>query len=153
MENAEIPVGKSNNTHHSIWSTSEIMGFWSKWCIFITPFGIYSWCSYILHVIHLLLRQPKSFQTNLTVLIEQYWCWILNNYSSSARWIWDDRYIANEARSAELPIIISYPTSARWIIVLLKTIRKYFLDLADFALQEQPEDNLMVAVSRAWYNC
>ena len=26
------------------------------------------------------------------------------------------------------------------------------LDLSDFALQEQPEDNLMVAISRAWYN-
>ena len=26
------------------------------------------------------------------------------------------------------------------------------LDIADFALQEQPEDNLMVAISRAWYN-
>ena len=26
------------------------------------------------------------------------------------------------------------------------------LDRADFALQEQPEDNLMVATSRAWYN-
>ena len=26
------------------------------------------------------------------------------------------------------------------------------LDLADFALQEQPEDNLMLAISRAWYN-
>ena len=26
------------------------------------------------------------------------------------------------------------------------------LDLADFALQEQPEDNLMVAISWAWYN-
>ena len=26
------------------------------------------------------------------------------------------------------------------------------LDLADFALQEQPEDNLMVAISGAWYN-
>ena len=57
----EIPVGKSNGTHHSIWSTSEIMGFWSKWYIFITPFGIYSWCSYILHVIHLLLRQGEHF--------------------------------------------------------------------------------------------
>ena len=30
MENPEIPVGKSNGTHHSIWSTSEIMSFWSK---------------------------------------------------------------------------------------------------------------------------
>ena len=26
------------------------------------------------------------------------------------------------------------------------------LDLTDFAVQEQPEDNLMVAISRAWYN-
>ena len=26
------------------------------------------------------------------------------------------------------------------------------LDLADFALQEQSEDNLMVAISRPWYN-
>ena len=26
------------------------------------------------------------------------------------------------------------------------------LDLADSALQEQPEDNLMVAISWAWYN-
>ena len=30
MENPEIQVGKSNGAHHSIWSTSEIMGFWSK---------------------------------------------------------------------------------------------------------------------------
>ena len=26
------------------------------------------------------------------------------------------------------------------------------LDLADFALKGQPEDTLMVAISRAWYN-
>ena len=37
------------------------------------------------------------------------------------------------------------------IIVLLKTIKK-MLDLVDFALQEQSEANLMVAISRAWYN-
>ena len=35
------------------------------------------------------------------------------------------RKIANEARSAELAIIISYPTSASGIIVLLKTQPKY----------------------------
>ena len=29
MENPEIPVKTSNGTHHSIWSTSEVMGFWS----------------------------------------------------------------------------------------------------------------------------
>ena len=33
--------------------------------------------------------------------------------------------MANEARSAELAIIISYPTSASGIIVLLKTPQKY----------------------------
>ena len=27
-----------------------------------------------------------------------------------------------------------------------------FINLADFALQEQLEGNLMVAISRAWYN-
>ena len=26
------------------------------------------------------------------------------------------------------------------------------LDLTDFALQEQPEDNLMAAISWVWYN-
>ena len=26
------------------------------------------------------------------------------------------------------------------------------LDLADFSLREQPEDNLMVAISWTWYN-
>ena len=30
MENQEIPVGKSNGTHHSIWSTSEIIGFFEQ---------------------------------------------------------------------------------------------------------------------------
>ena len=49
--------------------------------------------------------------------------------------------IANEACSAELAIIISYPTSASGIIVLLKNKhQEILLDLADFALQEQPED-------------
>ena len=40
--------------------------------------------------------------------------------------------------SALLAIIISYPTSASGIIN-----QEILLDLADFALQEQPEDNLM----------
>ena len=30
--------------------------------------------------------------------------------------------------------------------------QEILLDLAVFALQEQPEDNLMVAISRSWYN-
>ena len=59
---------------------------------------------------------------------------------------------ANEERSAEFAIIISYPTSTSGIVVLLKNNQEKFLDLADFALQYQPQDNLMVAISRAWYN-
>ena len=34
----------------------------------------------------------------------------------------------------------------------IKNNQEMLLDLADFVLQEQPEDNLMVANSRAWYN-
>ena len=49
-----------------------------------------------------------------------------------------------------MAIIISYPTTVSGIIVLNN--QEILLDLADFALQEQPEDNLMVAISRAWYN-
>ena len=47
---------------------------------------------------------------------------------------------------------ISKPTSTNGIIVLFKKNEERFLYLADFALQEQPEDNSMVAISRAWYN-
>ena len=46
-------------------------------------------------------------------------------------------WIANEAHSAELAIIISYPTSASGIIVLLKTPTKISMNLPDFILLEQ----------------
>ena len=49
-------------------------------------------------------------------------------------------------------IIVPYPTSASGIIFFIKNNGEILLDLADFALQEQPEDYLMVAFSRAWYN-
>ena len=38
------------------------------------------------------------------------------------------------------------------IIVLLKNNQEILVDLADFTLQEQQEDNLMVGISWAWYN-
>ena len=38
------------------------------------------------------------------------------------------------------------------IVLLKKSNQEILLDLADFALQDQPEDNLMVAISQAWYN-
>ena len=56
-----------------------------------------------------------------------------------------------DSQQAELVIIVSYQTSACGIIKK-KNNQEILLDLADFALQEQPEDNLMVAVSWAWYN-
>ena len=55
-------------------------------------------------------------------------------------------YIANEAHSAELAIIISYPISVSKIIVLLKNNQVVLLDLSYFALQEQSENNLMVVI-------
>ena len=36
-----------------------------------------------------------------------------------------------------------------WNNRFIKNNQEILLDLADFALQEQPEDNLMVAISRA----
>ena len=47
---------------------------------------------------------------------------------------------------------MSHPKSAGGIIVFLKNNKEILLYLADFALQEQTEDNLMVVVSRVWYN-
>ena len=42
--------------------------------------------------------------------------------------------MANDARSAELVVSISYPTSAGGIIVLLKTPPRYETNLLDFIL-------------------
>ena len=39
-----------------------------------------------------------------------------------------------------------------WNNCLIKNSQGILLDLAYFALQEQPEDNLMVFISRTWYN-
>ena len=39
-----------------------------------------------------------------------------------------------------------------WNNCFIKNNQDILLDLADFALQEQPEDNWMVAISWAWYN-
>ena len=49
---------------------------------------------------------------------------LFNNYTTSVLWIQDGRS-ANEARTAKLAIIVSYPTSASGISVLLKTPPKY----------------------------
>ena len=38
------------------------------------------------------------------------------------------------------------------VIVFIRNNQEILLDLADFALQEQPKDTLMVSISQAWYN-
>ena len=39
-----------------------------------------------------------------------------------------------------------------WNNCVIKNHRQILLDFGDFARLEQPEDNLMDAISRAWYN-
>ena len=55
-------------------------------------------------------------------------------------------------QGAELAIIVSYPTSVSGIIVLLKKNQEILLDLADSLCKKQPEGNLMISISWAWYN-
>ena len=44
------------------------------------------------------------------------------------------------------------PNKCEWNNCFIKNHQEILLDLVDFALQEQPEDKLMVAISRPWYN-
>ena len=68
--------------------------------------------------------------------------------------------MANEARRAELAIIISYPTSTSGIIVLLKTPTKYreffptlFVKTTDFQLVFNFEQTRTVTIIwKAWCN-
>ena len=39
-----------------------------------------------------------------------------------------------------------------WTNCFIKSNQEILIDLADFALREQPEENLVVAIFRAWYN-
>ena len=39
-----------------------------------------------------------------------------------------------------------------WKNCFIKNNQEMMLDLADFALQEQPEENLIIIFTRAWYN-
>ena len=44
------------------------------------------------------------------------------------------------------------PNKRQWNNCYIKNNQELLLDLADFALKDQPEDNLMVTIPRAWYN-
>ena len=59
--------------------------------------------------------------------------------------------IANEARSTELANHLM-SNKREWNYYFIKNNQEILLDLADFAFQEQSEDNLMVTFSRSWYN-
>ena len=49
--------------------------------------------------------------------------------------------------------MIYSPTSpSETIVLLIKNNQEMLVDLTDFAFQEQLEVNLVVAISRAWYN-
>ena len=41
---------------------------------------------------------------------------------------------------------------SEWNNCFIKNKQEILLDLADFALQEQPEDNSVVVISWAWFN-
>ena len=64
---------------------------------------------------------------------------IINNYSTSARWIWGDGYNHLISNKRE------------WNNCFIKNHQQILLDFADFAWLEQPEGNLMDAISRVWY--
>ena len=40
----------------------------------------------------------------------------------------------------------------KWNDCFIRNNQELLLDCADFALQEQPEDNQMISTSRVWYN-
>ena len=63
---------------------------------------------------------------------------LFNNYSTSARWIRGDNHLISNKRE--------------WNNCFIKSNPEILLNLANFALKEQPEDNLMVTISRTWYN-
>ena len=57
-----------------------------------------------------------------------------------------------QALPTSLAIYHLISNKREWNNSFVKNNQEIMLDHADFALQEQPEDNLMVSISRAWYN-
>ena len=57
--------------------------------------------------------------------------------------------IANSALRASLAIYHLISNKREWNNCFIKNNQEILLDFADFALEEQLEDNLMVSVSRA----
>ena len=99
------------------------------------------------------LREPRKKVCDLALSPSNLYDTV-NNYSTSARRIWNGRFhYSNETCSAELAIIISYPTSASGRIVLLKTPTKYreffptlFVKTTDFQLVLKYEHTRTVTI-------
>ena len=63
--------------------------------------------------------------------------------SQRSTWHWVDCWVGYDH-------LIS--NKRKWNNCFIKNNQEIWLGVPDFALQEQPEDNLMVTISRAWYN-
>ena len=70
---------------------------------------------------------------------------LFNNYSTSARWIRDDYSQLGATRLVGYNHLIS--NKREWNNCFIENNQEMLLDHVDFALQEQAEDNLMVAFS------
>ena len=104
------------------------------------------------------VKKQKHFFVNCKTIIRFGFCDIQNNqgrgkgYQPKPKAEADNPYLANEARSAEVAIIISYPTSASGIIVLLKTPPKN--KELDYNENKKGPKNHAYArhFCRSWYN-
>ena len=67
----------------------------------------------------LYLKRNESYQKNIVIL----YLTIFHEQALILSTVYE--MIANEMRSAELAIVVSYPKNASGIIVLLKTMKKY----------------------------
>ena len=68
---------------------------------------------------------------------------------SSCRLILNNMLLFHERR---LNMRSQITTRHKWDYCFIEDNQEILLDLADFTMQEQPEDNLMVAIAQTWYN-
>ena len=86
------------------------------------------------------LKQPTSLEVHKTLTGERIGCEMIESQRGAYRRVGHNQLISNKRE---------------WNNCFIKNNQEILLDLADLsdlALHEQPEDNLMVAISRAWYN-
>ena len=85
-------------------------------------------------------RAHESFRPNKNASVN-YYQHVLSSFRQAPTSADMRRRIANSVVRGSLAVIITYPTSASGIIVLLKTDdQQILLQFADFILQEIPDD-------------